>query len=51
MLRYLASASESEEADAGGRLGKELADPRVRKASIAVVTGSLTEDLLKQAEP
>ncbi len=30
---------------------KELADPRVRKASIAVVTGSLTEDLLKQAEP
>lgn len=46
MLRYLASASESEEADEGGRLGKELG-----KASIAVVTGSLTEDLLKQAEP
>ncbi|WP_047476362.1 DUF58 domain-containing protein [Bacillus siamensis] len=50
VLRYLASASESEEAGAGGRLGKELADPRVRKAFIAVVTGSLTEDLLKQAE-
>ncbi len=46
MLRYLASASESEEADAGGRLGKELG-----KASVALVTGSLTEDLLKQADP
>lgn len=50
VLRYLAAVSESEEADAGGRLRKELADPRVRKAFIAVVTGSLTEELLKQAE-